>query len=53
MGENANKSGKIGEEKAKRLLDLIGWKGPLENHEIKCNKSTHKTEGEIKKALMA
>lgn len=49
MGENANRSGKIGEEKAKRLLKLIGWHKLLENIEIKCNRSTHKNEQENQK----
>lgn len=49
MGEKANKSGKIGEEKAKKLLKLIGWSDLLEGHEIQCNRSAHLNEKGNKK----
>lgn len=50
MGENANKSGRIGEKKARKFLNLIGWDHLLENIEIKCNKSEHKNKEDKKKS---
>lgn len=49
MGESSNRSGKIGEEKAKRLLPRMGWLNLLEGHGIKCFRSSHITDKGSKK----
>lgn len=44
MGEKSKKSGEIGEEISKKLLELIGWKTFLQNVTIACNNKSHVNE---------
>ncbi|EGW21156.1 GapS4a family protein [Methylobacter tundripaludum] len=44
MGGKSNESGKIGEQLASSLLEMIGWKPSIHNLTIKCNTPTHLTE---------
>jgi hypothetical protein len=44
MGGKSNESGKIGEQLASSLLEMIGWKLSIHNLTIKCNTPTHLTE---------
>lgn len=43
-GEKSKKSGEIGEELARKLLDRIGWKGLIHNISIDCNTPSHQTK---------
>lgn len=44
MGGKSNESGKIGEQLASSLLEMIGWKPSINNLTIKCNTPTHFNE---------
>ncbi|MBL6987948.1 MAG: hypothetical protein ISR72_13110 [Methylobacter sp.] len=44
MGGKSNESGKIGEQLASSLLEMIGWKPSIYNLSIKCNTPTHLTK---------
>ncbi len=44
MGEKSKKSGEIGEEISKKLLELIGWRNSLQNVTIVCNNKKHVNE---------